>query len=65
MGSSVPKSVSRPQTPILWSFLRLHDWIDSSYNSEEYDVLFVKIGARVIDVRLDLSSEPNWPKCSF
>ena len=28
-------------------------------------MLFAKIGARVLDLCLDMSSGPNWPKCSF
>ena len=38
---------------------------DLSYDSWENEVLFVKIEARVLDVWLDTSSGPKWPKCSF
>ena len=39
--------------------------MDSSHDSWENEVLFVKIGARVLDLWLDTSSEPEWPKFSF
>ena len=39
--------------------------MDSSHNSQESKVLFVKIGARVLYLWLDMSSWPRWPKCSF
>ena len=34
-------------------------------NSWKIEVLFVKIGVRVLDLWLDTSSWPKWPKCSF
>ena len=36
-------------------------YLDSSHNSGENEVLFVKIGARVLDLWLDMSSGPKWP----
>ena len=39
--------------------------MDSSHDSWENEVLFVKIGARVLDLWLDTSSGPKWPKCTF
>ena len=38
------------------------NWI---HHSTENEVLFVKIEARVLELWLDTSSSPNWPKCSF
>ena len=37
-------------------------WFDLSYDLGEDEVLFVKIGARVLDLRLDMSFELKWPK---
>ena len=37
----------------------------SSFDFEENEVLFAKIGARVLDLRPDISSESKWCKCSF
>ena len=37
----------------------------SSHYSWENEVLFVKIAASVLDLWLDMSSGPKWPKCSF
>ena len=39
--------------------------LDLSYDSVENEVLFVKIGARVPDLWLDVSFGSNWPKYSF
>ena len=40
--------------------------LDSSHDLGENEVLFVKIGGRVPDVWLDMSTlGPKWPKCSF
>ena len=39
--------------------------LDSSHDFRENDGLFVKIAARVLDIWLDTSSGPKWPKCSF
>ena len=47
---------------ILWGFMFL---LDSSHDFWENEVLFVKIGARVLDLWLDMSSDPKWPKFSF
>ena len=64
--SSGPNVVSRPQAPWLRQLLRFHDFIGfiSSF-SQENEVMFVKIGARVLDLWLDTSSGPKWPKCTF
>ena len=47
---------------IFWDFMIL---IDSSHYSWENEVLFVKIEARDLDLLLDMSSGPRWPKFSF
>ena len=39
--------------------------MDSPYDSGENKVLILKIEARVLDLWLDTSSEPKWPKFSF
>ena len=36
--------------------------LDSSHDSRENEVLFVEIGPRVLDLWLDKSSGPMWPK---
>ena len=48
--------------PIFLDFIIL---LDLSHYSGENEVLFVKIGARVLDLWLDMSSGPKWPKCGF
>ena len=45
-GPSGPNIVSGPQTPRSKYFLRFHNFIDSSHDSWENVVLFVKIEAR-------------------
>ena len=64
--SSGPNVVSRPQALWLRQLLRFHNFIGfiSSF-SQENEVMFVKIGARVLDLWLDTSSGPKWPKCTF
>ena len=53
----------RPQGQIFFcGFIIL---LDYSHDSWENVVLPVKIGARFLDLWLDKSCEPNWPKCSF
>ena len=39
--------------------------LDLSYNSGENEVLFLKIGARVLDLWFDTSFGPKWPKSIF
>ena len=39
--------------------------LDSSHDSCENEVLFVNIEARVLDLWLDMSSGPKWPRFSF
>ena len=39
--------------------------MQSSYDSGVNEVLFVKIGARVLDLWLDTFPGPKWPKCSL
>ena len=39
--------------------------LDSSHDSWENDGLFVKITAMVLDIWLDTSFGPKWPRCSF
>ena len=39
--------------------------LDLSYDLGENEVLFVKIVARVLDLRLDLSFGVKWPKCNL
>ena len=46
---------------IFWDFMIL---LDSSHDSWENEALFVKIGARVLDLWLDMPSGPKWPKFS-
>ena len=36
---------------------------DSSYDSVKNEVLFVKIGARILGLWLDMSFGIKWPKC--
>ena len=57
--------VSKPQTPRSKSFLNFIILLDLSLDSGENETLFVKIGARVLDLWLDTSSGPKWPKVSF
>ena len=38
---------------------------NSSHDSWENDGLFVKIAAMVLDIWLDTSFGPKWPRCSF
>ena len=53
----------RPQgQEIFWDFMIL---LDSSHDSWENDGLFVKIAAMALDIWLDTSFGPKWPKCSF
>ena len=39
--------------------------LDLYYNPGENEVLFVKIGAKVLDLWLDTSSGAKWSKCSL
>ena len=39
--------------------------LDSSYDLGEIEIMFVKIGARVLKLQLDMSSGLKWPKCSL
>ena len=55
----------RPQTPRSRNFLDNMILLNSSQDSWENEVLFVKIEARVLDLWLDTSSGAKWPKCSF
>ena len=55
--------IPRPQSQeLFWDIIPL---LDSSYDSGENEVLFVKIGARVLDLWLDKSSGPQLPECRF
>ena len=38
--------------------------LDLSHDSWENDGLFVKIAAMVLNIWLDTSSVPKWPRCS-
>ena len=52
-----------PKVSCFWDFIIL---LDSSYNSWENEVFFVKVEAKVLDFWLDMSSGINkWPKCTF
>ena len=65
MGPNSPNAVSMLQTlksRFHWDIIIL---LDSSYDSKENEVLFVKIGARVLELWLDMWFEPKWPRCSF
>ena len=46
-------------------FLNFIMSLDSFHDSWENEVLFVKIEAMVLDLLLDTSSGPKWPKCIF
>ena len=46
-------------------FFRFMILLDSSHDSWENEALLVKIGARVLNLWLDMSSGPKWPQCSF
>ena len=61
LGPSGPNIVSRHQTPRLRNFLDFMILLDSSNDSGENEVLFVKIGARVPDLWLDMSFGPKLP----
>ena len=63
LGLSGPNVVTGPQSPRSRHFLRFHDSIGFIYDSWENEVLFVKIGARVLGLWLDVSSGLKWPKC--
>ena len=53
----------RPQGHSIFSdFMIL---IDSTDDPGESEVLLVKIGDRVLDLWLDMSFGPKWPKFSF
>ena len=65
LSRSGTNAVSRPQTPRSNFFRDFMILLDSSHDSWENEVLFVKIAARVLDVWLDTFSGPKWPKCSF
>ena len=65
LGPSGPNVVSGSQThgqEIFWDLMIL---LDSSHDSWENDGLFVKIAAMVLDIWLDTSFGPKWPRCSF
>ena len=57
--------LSSPQTTNSENFGDFVILLDLSYNSGENELLFVKIGARVLDLLLDTSSGPKWHECSF
>ena len=55
--------VLKPQgQEFFWDFMIL---LDSSHDSWENEILFVKNAARVLDIWLDTFSGSKWPKCSF
>ena len=55
LGPSGPSVVSRSQTPKSRNFGDAMILVDSSYDSGKNEVLFVKIGAMVLDLQLDTS----------
>ena len=57
----VPRPLA-PRSINFWGFIIL---LDFSHDLWENEVWFVKIGARVLDLQLDMSCGPKWPKCSF
>ena len=65
LGPNGPNVVSSSQTPRSEYFLRSYSLFDSSHDFEKNEVMFVKIGAGVLDLWLNMSSGPKWPKCSF
>ena len=64
-GPSGPNLVSRPQAPRSRHFLKFYNFIGFIRHSWKNKDLFVNIGARVLDLCLDMSSGPKWPKFSF
>ena len=65
LGHTCPKLVFRPQTPRSGYFSKFNNFIEFIYNFGENEDLFVKIGARILDIWLDMSFGPKPPKCSF
>ena len=64
MGPSGPDLVSGPQVPsqeFIWNFAIL---LDSYHSCGENEVLFIKIGARVLDLWPDMSFRSRWLKRS-
>ena len=63
---SSPNVVSgpKPQSQGLLE-IQYHNLLNSSHDSGENDVLFLKIRARVLELWLDTSSGPSLPKCSL
>ena len=60
-----PNVVSRPQTQTQNIFSDFIILLDSSHDSWENEVLFLKIEDGVLDLWLDTSSGPRWTKRSF
>ena len=61
-GSNV---VSRPRPKSQGHFWDIITLLDSSHDSWENEVLFLKIGAMALDLWLDMSSGPKCSKCGF
>ena len=62
LGPSGLNVVSRPQAPRSIIFLTFQSLLDSSYDSWKNEVLFVNIGARVLELWLDTSPGPKSTK---
>ena len=62
IGLNVAKDPRQEGQSIFWDFIIL---LDLSYNSEENETLFVKIGARAPQFWLDTSSGSKYPECSL
>ena len=67
--SSGPKwrkcSIWAPDPKVKLFFWDFMIFLDSFHDSWENEVLLLKIAARALDIWLDTSSGPKWPKCSF
>ena len=61
LGSSGPNVITSPSSEGQDIFRKFIIYLDSSHDSGENEVLFVKTGARVLDLLLDMSSGSKWP----
>ena len=61
-GPKWPNLVSRPQAPSSRYFLRFFGFILFILSLLKNEILFVSIGARVLDLWLDMFSGPKWLK---
>ena len=54
-----------PDTKVKNFFCNFMSWLDLSHDFWANDGLFVKIAATVLDICLDTSSGPKWPRCGL